>query len=429
MSQDSMDRLIPAARQRAEEGVEGHSSATRGIAPVVLIVDDDPLVQKAHQQVLSRSGMRAIAVPSAAAALSLLGHGASPFDVVVSDVVMPGMDGISLLREIRRSDMDVPVVLVTGNAQVESAMDAVSFGGFRYLTKPIATDELIAVVKSATSLHRLARLKREALEAVHAQRRLLGDRASLEVHFVDALASLWVAFQPIFDWTGRRLFGYEALVRASSSQLSTPAALLDAAERLGRVHDVGRRVRAMVAEAITRIPTNAVLFVNLHANDLADRELICPTAPLSASARRVVLEFTERASLDDVSELQSKLGALRKLGYRIAVDDLGAGYAGWTSFSRLAPEFAKLDMSLIRDIDVSNRQQNIVRSMIAVCTRELGVEVICEGVETVAERDTLTDLGARLIQGYLFGRPERHFAVDIPDSLGKTGAPSQEHVG
>jgi EAL domain-containing protein (putative c-di-GMP-specific phosphodiesterase class I) len=100
---------------------------------------------------------------------------------------------------------------------------------------------------------------------------------------------------------------------------------------------------------------------------------------------------------------------LRNLGFRIAVDDLGAGYAGLSSFSQLEPDFVKLDMSLVRGIDASSSKSSLVRSMVHVCTQELGMRVVCEGVETKAERDTLEGLGADLLQGYLFGKPERGF--------------------
>jgi EAL domain-containing protein (putative c-di-GMP-specific phosphodiesterase class I) len=123
----------------------------------------------------------------------------------------------------------------------------------------------------------------------------------------------------------------------------------------------------------------------------------------------VVLEITERTSLARISDVRECVARLRKLGFRIAVDDLGAGYAGLSSFSQLEPDVAKLDMSLVRGIDVSSRKASIVRSMLTVCQRELGTYVVCEGVETESERDTLTSLGADLLQGYLFAKPQRLF--------------------
>ena len=101
--------------------------------------------------------------------------------------------------------------------------------------------------------------------------------------------------------------------------------------------------------------------------------------------------------------------ALRSMGFRIAVDDLGAGYSGLSSFSELDPDVVKLDMSLVRDIDGSSAKASLVKSMISVCTQDLGIRVVCEGVETVGERDTLQRVGADLLQGFLFAKPERGF--------------------
>ena len=124
----------------------------------------------------------------------------------------------------------------------------------------------------------------------------------------------------------------------------------------------------------------------------------------------MVLEVTERASLHGVKNLAAAVGKLKALGFQIAIDDLGAGYAGLTSFTQLQPEIAKLDMSLVRGVDADVRRQSIVRSMKGLCD-ELGMLVIAEGVETAAERDTLAELGCDLLQGYLFAKPGRGFGA------------------
>src|SRR5207245_7558839 len=139
----------------------------------------------------------------------------------------------------------------------------------------------------------------------------------------------------------------------------------------------------------------------LHPRELLDEALFDPTEPLSQLARRVVLEITERASLDDIRDVRDRVKQLRSLGFRIAIDDLGAGYAGLTSFAHLEPEVVKVDMSLIRGIDQSPLKQKLLGSIVALC-RDLGIEIIAEGIETAAERDALIRLGGDLCQGYLF---------------------------
>jgi EAL domain-containing protein (putative c-di-GMP-specific phosphodiesterase class I) len=118
----------------------------------------------------------------------------------------------------------------------------------------------------------------------------------------------------------------------------------------------------------------------------------------------VVFEITERATLDSISDLPRRMARLRSLGYRIALDDLGAGYSGLSSFTQLEPDVVKVDMSLIRGIEGSAMKQKLVGSVVTLCA-ELGILIIAEGIETPGERDALVTLGGDLCQGYLFARP------------------------
>jgi EAL domain-containing protein (putative c-di-GMP-specific phosphodiesterase class I) len=217
-----------------------------------------------------------------------------------------------------------------------------------------------------------------------------------------------MAYQPIVRVPDRSLFGYEALLRSDQKALAHPGAILDAAERLGTLDDLGRTIRAAACAPLATAPPGAALFVNLHSRDLMDDNLLSPKSPLSEHAHRVVLEITERASLDQVKDLRPKLTELRRMGFRLAIDDLGAGYAGLTSFATLEPEFVKLDMSLVRDIHRNHTKETLVRSMVSAC-RDLGMLVVAEGVETPEERDLLVALGCDLLQGYLLGKPGRPF--------------------
>jgi len=166
-------------------------------------------------------------------------------------------------------------------------------------------------------------------------------------------------------------------------------------------------VRAQTAEAVAAgLPHDATVFVNLHPIDLNDPELY-KDGPLTGIASRVVLEITERASLEAVTSLSQRLLHLRSLGFRLAVDDLGAGYAGLTSMAHLEPEYVKLDMSLVRGIDEMPTKQKVVQSMAHLC-EDLGMQVVAEGIETAAERDVLRASGCGLLQGYFFARPESH---------------------
>lgn len=376
--------------------------------PSVLIVDDDLSVREVLIRILSSDfSVTAASTPSEA-----LGHldDGGRYCAAICDLEMPEMSGVQLLRQIRERDPGIPVIILTGQGSLESAMVVIKYGGFRYLTKPFDEEDLLGAVRAASAVRQMDVLRRRAIEVCDAG----GWRATvgreLDQHFDNALKNLFLVYQPILDGRTSQLFGFEALVRSKGPELTNPGLLFGAAERLGRVKDIGREVRRQVARQIHLAPTDAILFVNLHALDLSDEELYAPSAPLSRVSSRVVLEITERMSLDSVDDLTGRVHRLRELGYRIAVDDLGAGYAGLTSFSELTPEVVKLDMSLIRSIDTNPRKQSIVNSLLKVCLTDLDTRVVCEGVETKEERDTLSGLGADLLQGYLLGRPAQEFS-------------------
>ena len=122
----------------------------------------------------------------------------------------------------------------------------------------------------------------------------------------------------------------------------------------------------------------------------------------------MVLEVTERAQLASARNLPVVLESLQEAGYRVALDDLGEGYAGLSWLVKLTPDIAKLDMSLVRDIDKSRLKRELVASMVGVCRRARTV-IVAEGVETAEEALVLRDLGCDLLQGYHFAKPARPF--------------------
>lgn len=374
----------------------------------VLLVDDEVALVRAWSRWLTIAGFEVSIAEDGDAAVKLI-ESSPRFDVIVSDIVMPNLSGIGLLRAIRDKDTDVPVVLATARPDIDTAVEAIELGVMRYLVKPVESIVLQMTVEKAVRYRRLADLKRQALEL--AQRPSTpGDRLSLEMSFEKMLEGLHLVFQPIVSIGRHQVFAYEALMRSREPTIPHPGAMLDAAERLERLPDVGRTVRRRAGEAFELLPADVLLFVNLHPSDLSDPDLFDHDAPLTRHAKRVILEITERAALDDISHLKAKIATLRGFGYRIAVDDLGAGYAGLASFAGLEPEVVKIDMSLIRDVEKEKTKQALVEAIAEVCA-ELNLLVVAEGVETTEEAECLVASGCDLLQGYRFAKPQVLFAV------------------
>jgi EAL domain-containing protein (putative c-di-GMP-specific phosphodiesterase class I) len=375
-----------------------------GRPPAILVVDDEPGVLDMLSRALGPT-FEVTASQDGAEAVRQVEKGT--FAAVVSDIHMPGMSGIELLRAVREHDADLPVLLVTGQPSWEGAAQAIEYGVFRYIPKPFDLPTLRQTVTQATQLYRLARLKREALS--------LGgiaagpsDRAGLEASFERMLASFGMAFQPIVSLSTKTVFGYEALLRSSEPSLPHPTDVLEAAERLGATKRLGRAVRAFAAQRGSQLEHDWLLFVNLHPSELLDPDLTDPSSLLMSMASRVVLEITERAPLSSLEEVRERCSELRRLGFRIAVDDLGAGYAGLTSFAILDPDIVKVDMNLVRGIEGSAIKRRLVSSVLSLF-REMDMLLVAEGVETPAERDVLANMGCDLFQGFLFARPASSF--------------------
>jgi len=372
------------------------------LPPRVLLVDDDRLVLRGMQRILNAEGYTVIVCSNGADALSYIAS--RDLDAIVTDVAMPRLGGVELLRAVRAQGMDTPVIMATGEPTIASAAAAVEHGAFKYLTKPVTAEDLKSTVSKAIQLHRLAKLRRETVVTLNAY----GEGASqgLQRDFNNAIQSLWPTFQPIVRADDGSLFGYEALLRTAEPAFPSAPAVLDAAERLDALWPLGRIMRERASLAMLDADPQLHLFLNLHPHDLSDPLLLDTASPHCDLASRVVLEVTERAPLDNLAEVNAQIGRLREAGFRLAIDDLGAGYSGLTSFVQLEPEFVKLDMSLVRNVDSNRVKQRLVKSITDVC-RDLGLLVVAEGIESEAERDTLIDLRCNLLQGYRFGKPHR----------------------
>ena len=362
----------------------------------VLLIEDDPLVLESSVRLLRRAGHDVRAVRSVEEAQPHL----TAVDVVVTDLGLPGYTNTRVLEVLREQDRQVPIVVVTGQPSVATAAAAVELGATRYLVKPVAPE-----------------LLHSALAAALTQ----GGTRALQGQFQRALGTLWFAYQPIVDWSTGAVYGWEALVRGTETGLSRPDELLDAAQRLDQLQRFGRSVRERIVESPHALPPARALFVNLHPSELDDPRLFTDDEALHQLAPACVLEITERASLD-LDDTAERLEQLRARGYRIALDDLGAGYAGLTALARIRPDIVKLDMSLVRGVERNASQRAVIRSVVGL-GRELGYDVVAEGVETEAELDTVTGLGVRFVQGYLFAKPTPSLVEPSTDFLSRSVSP------
>lgn len=217
-----------------------------------------------------------------------------------------------------------------------------------------------------------------------------------------------MAFQPIVDLKQLRIWGYEALVRGMDGQGA--GHILSQVDETNRYKfDQACRVKAIELAGSLITDTDTKLSINFMPNAVYE-PAACIRATLEAARRvgfghhRIMFEFTEHERMVDVAHVQRIVTEYRKQGFLTALDDFGAGYAGLNLLANFSPDLIKLDMDLIRGIGSSSSRQTIV-ACVTEMARQLGVQVIAEGVETEAELIALQAVGIRLFQGYLFAKP------------------------
>lgn len=215
-----------------------------------------------------------------------------------------------------------------------------------------------------------------------------------------------MAFQPILNCRSGEIFGYEALVRGLNNE--------SAYSIISRVNEDNRytfdqlcRIKAI--ELAARLELDSMLSINFLPNAVYKPER-CIMTTLEAAKRtgfpteQIMFEFTEGEKIEDSAHVKRIVEYYNAMGFRTAIDDFGAGYAGLGLLSDFQTDIVKIDMALIRNIDQDKARQTIVKHSINMLV-ELGITPLAEGIETREEMYWLKEAGVELMQGYLIGKP------------------------
>ena len=250
-----------------------------------------------------------------------------------------------------------------------------------------------------------------ATRTIETERDEIRQRRREEFERVISNEQLTCAFQPIVDLGDYTVLGYELLARGPvASELHRPDALFEVARGEGRVPELDRLCMMTAARGSATLPAPYLRFINtepvnlfLHTrSDQFVTELVNATPPDLRD--QTVIEITENSVIDDFAHMRDVVRRLRSEGFRVAIDDAGAGYAGLQMIVEVEPDFIKLDMSLIRKLDVSIVKQKLVRKLRDFCA-ESDITLIAEGIETRPQLDVLLDIGVSHGQGFLFAHP------------------------
>ncbi|CDF58943.1 GGDEF domain-containing protein [Thermobrachium celere] len=219
-------------------------------------------------------------------------------------------------------------------------------------------------------------------------------------------------FQPIVNVKSVKVLGYEALSRGpEGSILERPDKLFDVAKKYGLLWELEYLCRTLAIERAKENNISEYLFLNVDPQIIKDPKFkegftneFLRTNNLSPD--NIIFEITEKTAIEDYKSFREVLEHYKKQGYKIAIDDTGEGYSGFRLITETKPQFIKLDMALIRNIDKDSFKQALCKNLLSL-SRITNMKLIAEGVETIDELSFLIEAGVELVQGYLIARPSQ----------------------
>ena len=366
----------------------------------ILAVDDEPGILKLVERVMVGAGHEVAGVTRASDAIKLAE--ATRFDLCITDYDMPGGDGLGLLQRLRDIQPRCLRMLMSGKLDMPIVLDAVNRGEVhRVLAKPFRSEALLSTITDALTAR--ARLEELIIGAPTTAPDKKTQRTQLEECL--AGANVHMAVQPIVDARERTVVAYEALIRSRYPALPTPLAILAAAEEHDMIHELADVVAQRIISWLDKLPGTPHLFMNLHPRELSDpTKLARRLEALQPWKDRFVIEITERNYLLELDEWAQSIDMIGQMGFKLAIDDLGAGYNALAVLAEIQPHFIKVDMSIIRNVDTEPRKRRIIE-MLAHFATATDARLVAEGVETPQEAEALVAAGAHLLQGYHIGKP------------------------
>lgn len=226
--------------------------------------------------------------------------------------------------------------------------------------------------------------------------------------------AIYPVFQPIVNLQTGDVAGYEALSRIDRHDTTLMISdLFVIAEQVGCVWKLEKLCRNKALKAAANKPEHAKLFLNVDGNIIQDKSFIQgftnrKAAKAGVPSCDIVFEITERSDIENYQILQQIMKHYADQGYEIALDDVGAGYSGLNRVVNTSPNYLKVDIELVRDIQKHKKKEIMMEFLLHYCN-ETGAILIAEGIETEAELECLCRLGVRYGQGYFLGRPDRTF--------------------
>lgn len=398
----------------------GTARGNEGLRARVLVADDDPSVRRYLRAMIEvHDDLEIVAAAADGEEAAHLAAMHQP-DVALVDVRMPRGGGGEAVRGIRRSSPETLILIYSAHADQETVVKMFQAGAHGFVAKGGSGDELIEAVCRTLAGERVTSAQVASSIVDELSQRLSHDeaRAMINRRVIDQIrqviddSSLEFVFQPIADLGSSRVVGVEALSRFPVAPSRPPARWFEEAWAVGLGVDLELAALKGAIKASSRLPRGIFLAVNLSPATLSSTRLreILAIAP----RRRLVVEITEHAPVDDYAALREALAFVRGAGGWIAVDDVGAGYSSLQHILEISPDAIKLDLGLTRDIHLDSGRRSLASAFTRFAS-DMGVMIMAEGIETAEELAALRKLGIEYGQGFFLARPGPLDALDLTD--------------
>lgn len=373
----------------------------------VMLADDETQVLDVMSDLLRTDpGIEVVGTAQDARQAVELARSEGP-DVALVDVRMPGGGGAVATRGIRRGSARTRVVAVSADGEPDTILAMIEAGVTGYVGKEEPVDQILRAVhraaegKASLAVSELAStaelLVAQGRTRSRSERRAIEDRISQTI----ATSAIDMVFQPIVELATGRVRGLEALARFRATPRRGPDVWFAEAATVGMLAELELTAIERAVAELDRLPRDVFLSVNLSAETICSGEL---ATAVGERPDRLVLEITEASPLGDAERAIACLRPLRELGTKIAIDDVGAGYAALGRVVVLAPNYLKLDRSIVAGVGTDRWRRSLVERL-ASFADDMGITVVAEGVEELNDLEELVALGVPLGQGFLLGRP------------------------
>jgi EAL domain-containing protein (putative c-di-GMP-specific phosphodiesterase class I)/CheY-like chemotaxis protein len=372
-----------------------------------LVAEDHDFQRVMLVRMLEGLGARTVhEAADGAAALNILQDPVRPVDIVISDLEMPGMDGLEFVRHL--AETGAPISIILASALESKLLDSVATMSRAYginllgvVEKPLTTGKLLPLIKC----YKPAQPKpgRPAPSTFTPEEIVTGLRNDEFEPF----------FQPKIDLATGKVKGAEALARWRHSKLGivAPYGFIKPLEDSGTINKLTWVILGKAAafcRAWRATGVDATVSVNISVMSLSDVNIADRVTQLvreqNVEPRHIVLEVTESAAATQVGKALENLARLRMKGFGLSIDDYGTGYSSMQQLTRIAFTELKIDQSFVINAAKQDSSRVILESSLEMA-KKLSITSVAEGVETQADLDLLRGLRCDMAQGYFIGKP------------------------